>query len=120
VTGKEVTKTYNFVVAPEAEPRQLAQAATTPTPTPTAVPSIPYGSGNPYTPTVTVTSTPTPTASATPALSSNSAIVSTASGQYNAGSVGTTIALLLGGLFFILAGVWSYFLANSFALQNKR
>lgn len=120
VTGQEVTKTYNFVVAPEAEPRQLAQAATTPTPTPTAVPSIPYGSGNPYTPTVTVTSTPTPTASATPALSSNSAIVSTASGQYNAGSVGTTIALLLGGLFFILAGVWSYFLANSFALQNKR
>lgn len=120
VTGQEVTKTYNFVVAPEAEPRQLAQAATTPTPTPTAVPSIPYGSGNPYTPTVTVTSTPTPTASATPALSSNSAIVSTASGQYSAGSVGTTIALLLGGLFFILAGVWSYFLANSFALQNKR
>lgn len=120
VTGQEVTKTYNFVVAPEAEPRQLAQAATTPTPSPspTAIPSIPYGSGNPYTPTTTVTSTPTPVASATPALSSNSAIVSTASGQYNAGSVGTTIALLLGGLFFILAGVWSYFLANSFTPQK--
>lgn len=120
VTGQEVTKTYNFTVAPEAAPRQLAQAATTPTPTPTVAPSIPYGSGNPYTPTVTATKTPTPTASATPALSSNSAIVSTASGQYSAGSVGTTIALLLGGLFFILAGVWSYFLANSFASQNQR
>lgn len=118
VTGQEVTKTYNFTVAPEATPRQIAQAATTPSPT--AVPSIPYGSGNPYTPTTTVTSTPTPEASATPALSSNSAIVATTSGQYNAGSVGTTIALLLGGLFFILAGVWSYFLANSFASQNQR
>ena len=117
VTGQEVTKTYNFVVAPEATPRQLAQATT---PTPTAVPSIPYGSGNPYTPTTTPTNTPTPEATATPTLSTNSAIVATTSGQYNAGSVGTTIALLLGGLFFILAGVWSYFLANSFASQNQR
>lgn len=105
ITGEEVTKTVNFTVDPTATPRQLA-TVTNPTPTP----SIPYGSGNPYVPTSSVT----PTATTTPLVSTNSTTVSTDSGQYNAGSVGTTIALLLGGVFFILAGAWSYFLANSF------
>lgn len=121
VTGKEVTKTYNFVVDPTAT-RQLASVAdlnmvgqTTPTTTPTPKPSIPYGSGNPYTPTVTVI----PTASASPTIvSTRSAVVSTTSGQYNSGSVGTTLTLLLGGLFFVMAGIWSYFLATSF--EKKR
>lgn len=126
VTGKEVTKTYNFTVDPKA-PRQLAAAADlnmsaskTPTPTatksPTPIPSIPYGSGNPYMPSVSVTATPT--ASATPTISTRSAVVATTSGQYNSGSIGATIALLLGGLFFVLAGVWSYFLATSFDPKN--
>lgn len=110
-TGKEVTKTYNFTVAPTAtasttDPTSVRQLAALTTPVPTAVPSIPYGSGNPYSP------SKSPTASVSP-ISTRSAIVSTSSGQYNSGSVGTTIALLLGGLFFVLAGVWSYFLAGS-------
>lgn len=110
VTGQEVTKTYSFTVSDSASTRQLA-SATTPTPTV----SIPYGSGNPYVP----TTTPTPTITAAPtasvsAVSTKSATVSTASGQYTSGSVGTTIALFVGGLFFVLAGVWSYTLANSF------
>ena len=109
ITGQEVTKTYNFTVAPQATPRQLAAA-----PTPTV--SVPYGSGNPYVPTITAT----PTATVTPLVSTDSTTVATTSGQYNAGSVGTTIALLLGGVFFILAGAWSYFLANSFELKNKQ
>lgn len=119
VTGKEVTKTYNFTVDPTAK-RQLASAAdlgitATPkiTKSPSPIPSIPYGSGNPFTPTVSVTKTASPSVSVS-ASSSKSAIVSTASGQYNSGSVGTTLALLLGGLFFVLAGVWSYYLAVSF------
>lgn len=125
VSGKEVTKTYNFTVDPKA-PRQLAAAVTpkataTPTPSPTKsptpVPSIPYGSGNPYSPSISVS--PTLSASPSSAVSTRSAIVSTTSGQYNSGSVGTTIALLLGGLFFVLAGVWSYFLATSFEVKNE-
>jgi hypothetical protein len=120
VTGEEITKTYNFTVAPDASAKQLAAVVTTPvptsivTPTPTPTPAVPYGSGNPYVPTISAT----PTATASPAVSTQSAIVSTSSGQYNSGSVGTTIALLLGGLFFVSAGVWSYLLANSF--EEKR
>jgi hypothetical protein len=120
VSGKEVTKTYNFTVDPKA-PRQIAAAADlktpskTPSPTvtksPTPVPSIPYGSGNPFAPTISATPTASPSAAV---VSTRSAIVATNSGQYNSGSVGTTVALLLGGLFFVLAGVWSYFLATSF------
>lgn len=109
ITGKEVTKTYSFTVDPTATSRQIA-AALTPTPTT----SVPYGSGNPYVPTVTAT----PTASITPLVSTNSTTVSTESGQYNSGSVGTTIALLVSGLFFVAAGLWSYFLANPFS-QKK-
>lgn len=117
VTGQEVTKTYNFMVADTAAPRQLAQAATTPAPTaaPTATPTtaVPYGSGNPYVP-----PTASPTAdlalavTATP--STNTAIVATTSGTYHAGSVSETFLLLAGGLFFIFAGVWSYALAAGF------
>jgi len=113
VTGKEVTKTVNFTVDATGSTRQLAAVATTPTPTPTS--SIPYGSGNPYVPTVTTT----PTASTTPLVSTSSTTVSTSSGQYSAGSTGTTIALLLGGIFFILVGAWSYFLAGSFEHTRK-
>jgi hypothetical protein len=135
-TGQEVTKTYSFTVAAEAAPRQLAAASTpvptatpkitsTPAPTtsPTPVPSIPYGSGNPFTPTTTVTVAPTSgvaTSTSSSGLSTRSAMVSTSSGQYSAGSVGTTIALLLGGLFFIVAGVWSYSLATSFEAKDER
>lgn len=114
ITGKEVTKTYNFTVDPTADSRQLAAAAT---PAPTA--SIPYGSGNPYVPTITAIPTIIPTITTIP-VSTNSTTVATTSGQYSAGSIGTTIALLFGGLFFILAGVWSYFLANSFEQKNSR
>lgn len=115
VTGEEVTKTYSFTVAPNAT-RQLAQAnipSSTPSPTtsPTPLPSIPHGSGNPFVPTAAPTIT-VPTATATPSIGSAGATVSTTSGQYSAGSVGTTIALLLGGVFFVIAGVWSYVLAG--------
>ena len=117
-TGEEITKTYSFTVDPSADSRQLAAVVTTPTPTPilTIAPTVavPYGSGNPYVPTISAT----PTATVSPAVSTRSAVVSTTSGQYNSGSVGTTIALLLGGLFFVSAGVWSYLLANSF--EEKR
>ncbi|HPS40434.1 MAG TPA: fibronectin type III domain-containing protein [Candidatus Woesebacteria bacterium] len=120
-TGEEVTKTYSFTVDPTTT-RQLATVADldmanqlTPTPTPTKIitpiPSIPYGSGNPYVPTEPVTAT---------ATSTRSAVVATDSGQYDSGSVGTTLVLLLGGLFFVLAGTWSYFLATSFEQKKDK
>jgi len=126
-TGEEVTKTYNFTVAPEA-PRLLAQASN-PTPTPTAAPttspSIPYGSGNPYvpgseisTPTASPTASPTSSISPTP-ISSAGAIVATNSGQYNSGSLGTTLALLVAGLFFVAMGTWSYLLSSSFEVRRR-
>ncbi len=121
ITGEEVTKTYNFTVDPKATPRQIAAISATPTPTPTpkpsAIPSIPYGSGNPYSPPVTIT----PASSTVSAsISSGSAIVATDSGQYRSGSVGTTITLLVGGLFFVLTGIWSYSLAGAFDGRKRR
>lgn len=122
ITGQEVTKTYNFTVAPEVT-RQLAQAST-PSPTPTTViPSIPYGSGNPYVPGENdseIEPTTSPTAVTSPTVTSSAgATVATDSGQYNSGSLGTTLTLLLAGLFFVSMGVWSYALSNSFEAKNK-
>ena len=106
ITGEEVTKTYNFTVDPIVSETStgtgglLAAATITPT--------IPYGSGNPYVPTMTPTATPTAILTATP-----TAVAST-SAQYQAGSVGTTLMLLVIGFFFVGAGLWSYFLAHQF------
>lgn len=117
-TGEEVTKTYNFTVAGEVQ--QLAQADTNPTP------SIPYGSGNPFvptqptaSPTASITASPSATASPTP-IGTAGAMVATDSGQYNSGSLGTTLALLLAGIFFIATGVWSYMLSSTFEIKRKR
>lgn len=117
VTGKEVTKTYSFTVDPSATPRQLAQT-TSPTTTPVPTASIPYGSGNPYVPTLTTTPSVMPIATTTPTITSGSSIVSTSAGQYSAGSVGTTFSLILMGSFFIMAGLWSYFLAKNMASKK--
>lgn len=103
-TGETVEATYDFVV--EDTSGLLAQAETSDTP---------YGSGNPYSP----TSTPTPTLVATQSAatssadtSTRSAVVSTGSSVLETGSVGTTMALVLGGLFFIFTGAWSWWLAG--------
>ena len=55
-----------------------------------------------------MTATPTAILTATP-----TAVAST-SAQYEAGSVGTTLMLLIVGFFFVGAGLWSYFLAHQF------
>jgi len=128
-TGQEVTKTVTFTVAdPDAassayststgtggtgdnpESQLLAQA-TTPTPSPR-----PFSSSNPY-PIGSPSASATPSATATPSASAGkggttSALPSTTSAIPVSGSVGTTFALVLGGLFFIVAGVWSFWLAH--------
>ncbi len=117
-SGQTVEKAENFIVE---DPVQLAQASTADTTSDTT--EQPYGSGNPYsssTPTGTPTPTVAPTASVsagvTPTVaatkgSTRSAVVSTQSGVYQSGSVGTTWALVLGGVFFVLTGLWSWWLA---------
>lgn len=107
-TSQEVTQTRTFIVE---DTRQIAlgQGGNTP----------PYGSGNPF---PVTTPTPSPTAEPTPVAatdstdstdtSTRSAVVSTTSGTYNSGSVGMTFALIGGGLFFILTGLWSWWLAG--------
>lgn len=103
-TGKAVTKTVTFTVeAPSPSP--AAQSGTGGTASP-----YPYGSGNPYP--ASGSASPSPKASATPKTGSMSAIPSTSSAIPKSGAVGTTVALLLGGFFFIIAGMWSYWLAG--------
>lgn len=103
-TGQTVTKTVTFTVEPKA----------TTTGTGGTTQFTPYGSGNPYsldsTKSGTSTSSATSTASAT--TSTRSAVISTKSAIPVSGSVGTTMALVLGGMFFIMAGGWSYYLAT--------
>ena len=113
-TGELVTKTVTFFVAQSAT-KQLAQAETT----------QPFGSGNPFpatTPTPTATASATP--SATPAtasseVSTRSAMPSTASGVPVSGSVGTTMALAFGGLFFIASGIWSFWISSQLAEERR-
>ena len=100
-TGEKVEATYDFVV--EDTSNLLAQANTSGTDD-----DIPYGSGNPYSP----TATPTQAVATESATATRSAIVSTESSILTAGSVGTTMALVLGGLFFIFTGAWSWWLAG--------
>ncbi len=107
-TGQEVTQTRTFIVE-DTRMIALGQGGNTP----------PYGSGNPY---PVTTPTPSPTVEPTPVeatdstetndTSTRSAVVSTTSGTYNSGSVGVTFALIGGGLFFILTGLWSWWLAG--------
>jgi hypothetical protein len=112
-TGQAVTDTVSFRVTDTSS--QLALA------------NQPYGSGNPYpipTPTPSPSPSPSPTASASasPSPSASSSATATSSARPTlpatdsaipvSGSVGTTLALVFGGLFFIIAGVWSFWISS--------
>jgi len=99
-TGQLVTKTQTFIVTGSAG--QLAQAAATP---------VPFGSGNPY-PIATPVSSASATTSAVATRSGTITYPATGSGIPVSGSTGTTMALIGGGLFFLSAGMWSYYLAQ--------
>lgn len=131
-TGKPVTVTKEFTVKPRVAfasnntgetstqstssdtATQIAQV--TPTPNP-------YGTNNPYpvaTPRPATGSATNATGSATPKpatasarTASGSARSATSSGTLMAsGSVGTTTLLLAGGLFFLISGLWSWWIAR--------
>jgi hypothetical protein len=110
-TNQVVTKTVTFTVEPPASTggttktstTQVAQASSSPTP---------YGSGNPYTIGGSASSSASKSASPSPKTSTRSAVISSGSGVPVSGAVETTIALIVGGFFFILAGVWSFWVAR--------
>jgi hypothetical protein len=107
-TGQTVTKTQTFTVAADSAGRtdtsnQIAQVRPSPSPSP-------FGSGNPYPIGGATSSGQTATKSAT--TSTRVTVPSTSSGIPVSGSVGTTFTLVLGGLFFLIAGVWSYWIAQ--------
>ena len=106
VTGETVTKTQTFYVSDTAT--QLAQADTSGDEETSSedAQSYPYSSSNPY-----------------PMEEATNSGVATDSGRLSqpstesalpvSGSVGITYALIFGGLFFILAGVWSWWIATN-------
>lgn len=101
-TGQTVTKTQTFTV--DAPVEQLALASTSPTP---------FGSGNPFPASSSASSSASPSASPSGRVS----VPSTSSGVPVSGSIHTTLALIFGGMFFILAGSWSFLIAQGLSDQ---
>jgi hypothetical protein len=106
VTGETINKTQTFYVAEDTS-NQLAQADTA-----EDEEEYPYSSSSPY-PIDEATQSAEATGSAIATDSGRTTIPSTKSAVPVSGSVGTTYALILGGLFFILAGVWSWWIASN-------
>lgn len=103
-TGEEVTKTVAFTVEPDGTDTGLGGTQET----------TPYGSGNPY----TIEATGSAEASDSGEVATRSAVPATDSAIPVSGSVGTTMALVLGGIFFIIAGGWSYYLATQIEVKE--
>lgn len=111
ITGQLVSETETFFVEPQSSTNVLAQA----TPRPTATPSpTPFGTDNPF-PIGGATKSAQSSSSATSTNSGKTGKPSTASGMPVSGSVGTTMALVFGGLFFIVSGGWSYWASKQYA-----
>lgn len=127
-TGELVTKTQTFTVKPKTGGTdQLALATKTPTPTPTATPKAspspspsptPFGSGNPYPVGGSGSATKSATASSS-ASATRSAKVATNAAMPVSGSIGTTMTLIIGGLFFLLAGGWSFWISKEYVRQEE-
>lgn len=112
-TGQVVTKTKTFTV--EGTANLLASADTGASTSP-----VPYGSGNPYPVggSASASASPSPTATASATISARTAQPSTTSAMPKSGSVGTTMALVIGGLFFTLTGAWSFWVSQQ--LKEER
>jgi len=109
-TGEEVSKTITFTVDPSSDGGVGGSTVTTP-----------YGSGNPYSiedASASTQATSSAQATNSGTLATRSAVPATTSALPVSGSVGTTIALVLGGVFFIMAGGWSYYLATQIEVRE--
>lgn len=75
----------------------------------------PYGTGNPFPP----TAAPASSAAATPATESGrGAMPATNAAIPVSGSIGTTLALIMGGMFFITSGAWSFWISKELNKEN--
>lgn len=109
-TGETVTKTQTFFVEDTSDTSsQIAQADTGDT-------TEPYGSSNPFP--IGGTSTESGVATSSATSSARTTIPSTSSGVPVSGSVGTTFALVFGGLFFIVAAAWSFWIAQQLEAEE--
>jgi hypothetical protein len=124
-TGKPVPETVTFYVEPQSTSANLlAQANASATPRPTATPratatpsATPFGSSNPF-PIGGATSSATATNSGSATGSGRTSQPSTSSGLPVSGSVGTTMALIFGGVFFIISGLWSFWVSRQYSTQE--
>ncbi len=134
-TGEEVEKTETFWVE-DPNATQVAQAdvdnagtdggyspggSSTVDSETQAGDDVPYGSGEPYSissptpalsPTISNTQGAFASSSPTPTMSNREEVIATDSTLQEAGSVGNTLSLIMGGAFFIFSGVWSWWLAS--------
>ncbi len=124
ITGEEIEKTETFFVEADAtlaavdeelEDTSDLLAQATPRPTP-------FSSANPYpigtsSATGTKSATTTTPATMTPRPSTRSSSLSTGSGLPTSGSVGTTFLLIGGGMFFLISGLWSWWISRELAQE---
>lgn len=115
-TGETVTKTETFIVQPKQQLAAASASSTSATPKAT-----PYGSSNPY----PIGSTSGNLASSSGKTSSTSATpkstksASTSGTLMSSGSVGPTALLIVGGLFFLISGLWSWWVSREFASLDE-
>ncbi|MBP7700840.1 fibronectin type III domain-containing protein [Candidatus Woesebacteria bacterium] len=121
-TGMVVKKTMNFTVSADAVSQ--AEIAAAQSSTTSNRNSVPYGSGNPYPieeeeeevataePEATKEAETEATDSAEATAEARTENLATDEGTPVSGSVGTTMALIFGGLFFIISGLWSFWIST--------
>jgi len=102
-TGEIIEKTVEFTVSDPTQ--QLALADTT------DEVATPYGSGNPYPIDDDIASQATE-ATAEATQEARATQPATDEGLPVSGSVGTTLALVFGGIFFIISGLWSFWIST--------
>jgi hypothetical protein len=113
-TGETITKTETFTV--EDTSQQLAQADTSSASGGSTGDNYPYSSSNPYSPdgdNAIGGASDSATLEDEASSSSRTSMPATDSAMPVSGNVGTTYTLILGGLFFILAGAWSWWVARN-------
>lgn len=107
-TGEIIEKTVEFTV--DDSTQQLALADTD------DKKDVPYGSGNPY---PIDDSSKSAKATEEAKTATGGAKTATDEAVPVSGSVGTTLALVFGGLFFIISGLWSFWISTQLEKDER-
>ena len=103
ITGEIIEKTVEFAVDDTSQQLAYNQES--------EEESVPYGSGNPY-PIDNASKSAEASESAVATQEARADLPATDEGVPISGSVGTTLALVFGGLFFIISGLWSFWIST--------